>query len=108
MGPTRRRRFGDANAGIAYHRGPVEEQIKDVVDRLLRPLVAADGGTIEIVRADAEAVVLRLGGTCHGCPGAPFTRQRIIERALRSLVKIDLRVEFEQAAPALPRSQRAG
>ncbi|MCC7536833.1 MAG: NifU family protein [Deltaproteobacteria bacterium] len=78
----------------------MEEQIRDVLERFVRPLVAADGGTLEIVRADDRSVVLRLGGTCSGCPGAPFTRQRIIERTLRALVRPDVRIDYEQTSPA--------
>lgn len=83
----------------------MEARIRDVVDRLLRPLVTADGGTIEVTRLEDGVVTIRLGGTCSGCPGAPFTRSRVVERALRSLVAPDIRVEFEQSASVPPRTR---
>jgi Fe-S cluster biogenesis protein NfuA len=82
----------------------VDDRVEDVVDRLLRPLIAADGGPIEVTRVGPGVVVIRLGGTCNGCPGAPFTRSRVIERALRTLVSPDLRIEFEHPQPSLPKS----
>lgn len=79
-----------------------------MLQRLIRPLVEADGGTLEIVRADDTSVALRLGGMCSGCPGAPFTRQRIIERTLRAIVLSDIRIEFESTAPGALRGTASG
>jgi len=59
----------------------------------LRPLVEVDGGTIELLEVTAERVVVRLQGTCKGCPGQPFTLARVIEPAFKRAFGPDVVVE---------------
>ena len=61
----------------------LEAEVKDVVDTYLRPLVEADGGKIEVVEVTEAEVVIRLAGACAGCPGRPYTLERVIRPALR-------------------------
>ena len=59
----------------------------------LGPLVRADGGELHLVSASAEDVHLHLSGTCSGCPGVTFTRERMLEPALQAAIpKVRLRV----------------
>jgi len=52
---------------------------------VLSPLVAADGGVMFVVKANAEEVHLHLTGTCAGCPGASQTRDGVIAPAIRTV-----------------------
>jgi Fe-S cluster biogenesis protein NfuA len=54
----------------------------------IRPMLAMDGGGIELVSADPDkkTVTVRLVGACHGCAGAQMTLQYGVERALREKI----------------------
>jgi Fe-S cluster biogenesis protein NfuA len=57
--------------------------INAVVETVLRPLVAADGGTIRVTAQDHDSITIELGGACLGCPGKSFTVQQVLTPVLR-------------------------
>lgn len=61
-------------------------RIAGAIDDVLAPLLAADGGGIELVTVDETAgeVVLRLTGAFVACPGTPVVRADVIEPLLRA------------------------
>jgi Fe-S cluster biogenesis protein NfuA len=73
----------------------LEQRAKKLIDEILRPLVAADGGQIELVRVIDKRIVVRLTGTCAGCPGRPYTLSGIVEPAARRWLGADVQVEAE-------------
>lgn len=75
--------------------GEIEQQIEDVLDRYVRPLLAADGGEVVLERFDAEARTawVRMSGACGGCPSGITTLKRTIEHAIRRWVAEVERVE---------------
>jgi Fe-S cluster biogenesis protein NfuA len=66
----------------------------DVIDRIeqtldtLRPYIASHRGHVEVVDFDESdgTLLLRLGGTCHGCAASTVTLKQGIEARLRQLV----------------------
>jgi len=66
----------------------------DILDRIertldsLRPYIASHRGSVEVVDFDeGEGVLLlRLGGTCHGCSATTITLKQGIESRLRQPV----------------------
>jgi Fe-S cluster biogenesis protein NfuA len=52
---------------------------------VLAPLIEADGGILHVVLHSADDVHLHLSGTCAGCPGSTFTRDRVLGPALASV-----------------------
>ena len=66
----------------------------DLIDRIertldtLRPYIASHRGQVEVVDFDEQDGVLlvRLGGTCHGCAASTITLKQGIENRLRQLV----------------------
>ena len=62
--------------------GALMKMCRDV----LAPLVAADGGTMYLVKASAEEAHFHLTGTCAGCPGASLTRDGMIAPAVRTVL----------------------
>jgi NifU-like protein len=73
----------------------LEQRAKKLIDEVVRPLVAADGGEIELVRVVDRRIVVRMTGTCAGCPGKPYTLSGIIEPAARRWLGADIQVEAE-------------
>jgi Fe-S cluster biogenesis protein NfuA len=66
----------------------------DTIDRIektldtLRPYIASHRGQVEVVDFDESQglLLLRLGGTCHGCAASTITLKQGIESRLRELV----------------------
>jgi Fe-S cluster biogenesis protein NfuA len=66
----------------------------DTIDRIektldtLRPYIASHRGHVEVVDFDERegTLLVRLGGTCHGCAAASVTLRQGIELRLREAV----------------------
>jgi Fe-S cluster biogenesis protein NfuA len=66
----------------------------DTIDRIektldtLRPYIASHRGHVEVVDFDESdgVLLLRLGGTCHGCSASSVTLKQGIESRLREAV----------------------
>jgi Fe-S cluster biogenesis protein NfuA len=66
----------------------------DTLDRIeqtldtLRPYIASHKGHVEVVDFDEDEgkLLLRLGGTCHGCAASTITLKQGIETRLRQHV----------------------
>lgn len=81
---------GDLPAGTEAN---VHERAKKLIDEVLAPLIAADGGQIELVGVSDRRLIVRLTGTCSGCPGRPYTLSRIVEPAAKQWLGDDVQVE---------------
>lgn len=66
----------------------------DILDRIertidtLRPYIASHRGSVEVIDFDAGegTLLVRLGGTCHGCAASTITLKQGIESRLRAMV----------------------
>jgi Fe-S cluster biogenesis protein NfuA len=63
------------------------ERIERTLDTL-RPYIASHRGHVEVVDFDEQEgkLLLRLGGTCHGCAASTITLKQGIEVRLREMV----------------------
>jgi Fe-S cluster biogenesis protein NfuA len=63
------------------------ERIEQTLDTL-RPYIASHRGNVEVVDFDEGngTLLLRMGGTCHGCSASTVTLKQGIETRLRQLV----------------------
>ena len=60
----------------------------------IRPMLAADGGNVELVEVTEDGVVkVRLQGACKGCPMSQITLKNGIERIILKEVPAVKRVE---------------
>lgn len=77
------------------------QQLIELCKDVIAPLLRADGGELYVVSAEDDSLVLHMGGTCSGCPGAPLTLRAIIEPAVKSLSgAVHLSVTNGAAIPA--------
>lgn len=53
-----------------------------LVNDIVRPLIEADGGSIEVLEVMDDKVTVRLGKACVGCPGVYYTKEFVIRAAL--------------------------
>jgi len=66
--------------------GSVKQRVAEVID-VIRPMLQADGGDIELVDvSEAGVVQVRLRGACAGCPNAQMTLKMGVERHLKERV----------------------
>jgi len=63
------------------------ERIERTLDTL-RPYIASHRGQVEVIDFDEQEgrLLLRLGGTCHGCSASTVTLKQGIELRLREMV----------------------
>ena len=73
----------------------LEEKLETVLGDTLRPIVEADGGSIEALHVSKERVVVRLGDACSGCPGVLYTRRFLIEPVLRAALGDAVEIEVQ-------------
>lgn len=64
----------------------MREQIEEALKKI-RPMLAQDGGNVELVDVTADGVVkVRLKGACGCCPMSQMTLKNGIERMLKQAV----------------------
>ena len=61
---------------------PTIEEIKTTLEEA-RKILLRDGGDLEFVALEGEAVVVRLKGACAGCPRAALDLKGVVEALLR-------------------------
>lgn len=66
-----------------------------LIDEIIRPLVEADGGTVEVVALTETLVHLRLADSCAGCPGKTHTRAQVIEPLFRTALGDAVEIQIE-------------
>jgi Fe-S cluster biogenesis protein NfuA len=86
----------EAASSSPVNQTPFEAQARRLIDDILRPLIAADGGVIELVSATEARLVVKLTGTCAGCPGRPYTLSGVIERAARKYLSPTIQVDLSE------------
>jgi NifU-like protein len=68
------------------------KQVEKALDQYVRPMLAGDGGDIEIVDIKDSVVYCRLIGACAGCGGAGMTMKLMVERTLKDMVDDRIRI----------------
>ena len=68
------------------------KKVEKALDQYVRPMLARDGGDIEIVDIKDTAVYCRLAGACAGCGGAGMTMKLMVERTLKEMVDDLIRI----------------
>lgn len=62
-----------------------------------RPFIESHGGRLDVVRADAGVVTVRLSESCHGCAGSAATLREMVERTLREGLPDFVRMEVVES-----------
>lgn len=65
----------------------MRERIEKVLKEEVKPILALDGGSVELIEVTEDNVVkVRLTGHCAGCPMAQMTLLGVVEKAIRSRI----------------------
>lgn len=64
----------------------MKDIVEEVIKKELKPLLAVDGGDIELVSVADSTVKLKLSSACAGCPMSQYTLANIVEATLKEKV----------------------
>lgn len=67
--------------------------VQAIIDQL-RPYLQADGGDVELLKVEDNAVYVRLVGACAGCPSSLMTLRAGIEARIKEEVPEIISVEM--------------
>lgn len=67
--------------------------VEEVLDREIKPVLAKDGGDIELVDVDGDNVMVKMLGACSGCQTSQVTLKNFVQTKVRELVSPDLNVK---------------
>jgi Fe-S cluster biogenesis protein NfuA len=70
-----------------------------LIKEIIRPLVEADGGEVDLISASNGTVVIRLSGTCAGCPGRSYTTLGVIEPLFRKVFGESVSIKYTVDPP---------
>lgn len=96
---------GEREAALQADAQPVDEAprkltniqrmqlIQKTLEEDIAPGLRADGGDIELIDIDGDRVIVKLRGSCAGCPSAHITLKRWVEAKLREMVGAEITVE---------------
>ena len=68
------------------------KRVEKTLEEVVRPMLARDGGSLEIIDIKENLVFCRLVGACAGCAGAGQTLKLMVEKTLKDLVDERIRV----------------
>ncbi len=81
---------------------PVAREVRDFLDREIRPLVAQDGGEVLFVDFQEGRVSVLLQGACSGCPSSTQTLKFGIEERLRAAIPAVREGSLRSDPPVIP------
>ena len=71
---------------------PLYQHINEILDEMVRPALANDGGGLQLLGIEGKTVRIRYQGACGSCPSATTGTLVAIERLLKSQVDAELSV----------------
>ena len=71
----------------------IDQQIKQIIDEQVRPMVEQDGGNIIFDHFKDGIVYLKMQGACNQCPHSAFTLKNGVENLLKHSIKEVVAVE---------------
>ncbi len=62
----------------------MEKKVKEVIEKI-KPMLEADGGSIEVISVDEKkgSVKVKLVGACGACPFSTMTLKNLVERTIK-------------------------
>jgi Fe-S cluster biogenesis protein NfuA len=86
----------------------VRDELETMIEEVLRPLLQADGGDVELVALEDDRVVVRTKGEAGFGAGSHYVRVSVIEPAIRAIVGAEMDIVVEKAVPKATRRSDPG
>ncbi len=71
--------------------------IESLMDEIIRPALANDGGGLEVTKFEANEVQIKYQGACGTCPSSTGATHSAIQRALKNYLDPQLTVSIRRA-----------
>lgn len=66
--------------------------VNNIIKNKVAPMLARDGGAIQLIRIKDTKVYIQLQGACVGCSASSSTLKFIVEKELKGAIHPDLQI----------------
>jgi Fe-S cluster biogenesis protein NfuA len=89
---------------LGLHPLSLDRRVEEALVRV-RPFLAEHGGDVQLLDLDpdAGAVLLRLLGSCDGCPSSAVTLRTAVERAITEAAPEIVRIDVDEPSKLVPK-----
>ena len=70
----------------------LQEPVNNIIEKKISPMLARDGGAIELLDIKNAKVYIQLKGACVGCSASGSTLKYIVEKELKAAIHPDLQI----------------
>lgn len=77
---------------IPFSDEDLKPAVKNIVDNKISPMLATDGGAMELLDVINQKVYIQLQGSCVGCSASGSTLKFVVEKELRSAIHPELQI----------------
>jgi len=70
----------------------LQEPVNNIINTKIAPMLAQDGGAIQLLKIKDASVYIQLQGACVGCAASNSTLKFIVEKNLKELIHPDLQI----------------
>ena len=70
----------------------LQEPVSNIIKTKISPMLARDGGAIELLDIKNAKVYIQLKGACVGCSASGSTLKFIVEKELKSAIHPELKI----------------
>jgi Fe-S cluster biogenesis protein NfuA len=70
----------------------LQEPVANIIKTKIAPMLAQDGGAIELLKVQDGKVYIQLQGACVGCAASSSTLKFIVEKNLKELIHPDIQI----------------
>ena len=70
----------------------LQEPVSQLIKSKIAPMMAQDGGAIELLKIKDAKVFVQLKGACNGCAASGSTLKYIVEKNIREFIHPELTI----------------
>ncbi|VAY87183.1 Nitrogen-fixing NifU-like [hydrothermal vent metagenome] len=70
----------------------LQEPVKNIITTKITPMLAKDGGEIELLKIKDAKIYVQLKGACVGCAASGSTLKYIVEKNLQEFIHPELSI----------------
>ncbi len=70
----------------------LQEPVSNIITTKIAPMLAKDGGAIQLLKIKDSKVFIQLQGACVGCAASSSTLKFIVEKNLKELIHPELEI----------------
>ena len=70
----------------------LQEPVNNIITTKIAPMLAQDGGAIQLLKIQDGKVYIQLQGACVGCAASSSTLKFIVEKNLKELIHPEIQI----------------